>query len=232
LTDPSKQIFDSYQDSYVGVVKDSVAFSGLSYDYFLRSKAAMLRSLLEEWKPGLESLSLLDVGCGIGTLHPLLRPMFGAVHGVDVSRECIERARLANPWASYEVYDGSSLPIEDGAFDVVLAVCVAHHVKPADWESFFKQLKRATRPGGLICVIEHNPVNPLTRLSVMRCEFDKDAVLLPPSLTARLLRSAGVEQVAVRYFVFVPSTAPWALGIERRLAKLPLGAQYAAFGRA
>ena len=43
---------------------------------------------------------------------------------------------------------------------------------------FVADMVRVTRPGGLVCVIEHNPLNPLTRLAVNRCPFDADAVLL------------------------------------------------------
>ena len=181
--------------------------------------------------PELSAPSLLDVGCGVGALHPLLATLFGRIHGVDVSSECVARAAADNSSASYQTYDGSQLPIGDGAFDVVTAICVAHHVPLADRVTFFSELKRVARPGGLVCVIEHNPFNPVTRLSVMRCEFDKDAILLRRSDTLSLLRGAGLQAVASRYFVFLPSTAPWALAIERGLATLPLGAQYAAFGR-
>lgn len=225
-------LFDQYRDSYAETVQESVSFSGLSYDYFLRSKAALIRQLLTERLPGIRSPSLLDVGCGIGSLHPLLRSSFGAIHGVDVSAECVERARLGNPWVGYQAYDGVRLPVADNQFDMVLAVCVAHHVPPGDWPAFFAELRRAARPGGLVCVIEHNPFNPLTRLSVLRCPFDRDAILLRRSRTSSLLGVAGVQDVASRYFVFLPSTAPIALRLERVLAGLPLGAQYAAYGRA
>jgi len=151
---------------------------------------------------------------------------------VDVSAACIERARADHPGASYDVYDGAQLPLEDGRFDVVFTACVMHHVPPSDWPAFAAELKRVTRPGGLVCVIEHNPLNPATRLSVMRCPFDEDAVLLRRSRTEALLRQAGLSDIASRFFVFVPSTRPWALKLERSLAGLPLGAQYAAFGRA
>jgi SAM-dependent methyltransferase len=225
-------LFDQYRDSYAEAVQESVRFSGLSYGYFLRSKAALIRQLLAERLPGIRSPSLLDVGCGIGALHPLLRASFGAIQGADVSAECVERAKSANPWASYQAYDGARLPVPDGEFDMVLAICVAHHVPPGDWPAFFAELSRAARPGGLVCVIEHNPFNPLTRLSVLRCPFDKDAVLLRRSRTRNLLAAAGVQDVASRYFVFLPSTTPIALRLERVLSGLPLGAQYAAYGRA
>jgi SAM-dependent methyltransferase len=149
-----------------------------------------------------------------------------------VSAACIERAREDNPQACYETYDGARLPYGDAGFDMAIATCVVHHVAPGQWAGFAAELKRMLRPGGLACLIEHNPLNPLTRLSVMRCAFDADAVLLPRRRAETLLREAGLTQVSSRYFVFLPSTQPWALGVERRLAGVPLGAQYITLGRA
>jgi SAM-dependent methyltransferase len=224
--------FDAFGESYRDVVQDSVAFSGLSYDYFLKSKACLLGQLIAERLAGVQAPKVLDVGCGVGALHPLLAPSCGELHGVDVSAACIERARADNPGGTYGVYDGARLPFEDGRFDVVFAACVMHHVPPPDWPAFAAELRRAARPGGLVCIIEHNPLNPATRLSIMRCPFDEDAVLLRRPQCESVLRTAGLGDVASRFFVFVPSTRPWALKLEKTLAGLPLGAQYAAFGRA
>ena len=228
---PIEPAFDAYRSSYSDVVQDSVAFSGLSYDFFLRSKAGLLADLMAEQLPDCPAPKVLDVGCGVGALHPLLAPLCGKLHGVDVSAECVERAARDNPAVSYQAYDGVTLPYADGAFDMVIAICVVHHVPPADWPAFAAELKRVVRHGGLVCVIEHNPFNPMTRLSVMRCPFDEDAVLLRAARTRMLLASAGVSQVQSRYFVFTPSTKAWARRLERRLSGLPLGAQYLAFGR-
>jgi hypothetical protein len=52
-------------------------------------------------------------------------------------------------------------------------------------------MARVTRPGGLICIIEHNALNLLTRLAVNRCPFDADAVLLRSGQSQELLRGAG-----------------------------------------
>ena len=226
-----KATFDDYETSYRDVVQDSVAFSGVSYDYFLRSKAELMGQLLAARLPGALPRAL-DVGCGVGALHPLLAPQCAELHGVDVSAACIERAKADNPGGTYGVYDGERLPYEDGRFDLVFTACVMHHVPPDAWPAFAAELKRVTRPGGLVCVIEHNPLNPATRLSVMRCPFDEDAVLLRRPTCEAVLKGAGLQDVASRFFVFVPSTQPWALRLEKTLAGLPLGAQYAAYGRA
>jgi ubiquinone/menaquinone biosynthesis C-methylase UbiE len=225
-------VFDQYRDNYAEAVQASVSFSGLPYEYFLRTKAQILRQILAERLPDISAPRLLDVGCGVGALHGLLRDAFGEIHGVDVSRECIERACLDHPWARYDTIDGERLPVDDGAFDVVLAVCVAHHVAPRKWPAWFAELRRVAAKGGLVCLIEHNPFNPLTRLSVMRCAFDRDANLIGRGHMVELLAAAGLSDIASRYFVLAPFTGAIAMRAERALSWAPLGAQYAAYGQA
>ncbi|QUD88479.1 glycosyltransferase [Phenylobacterium montanum] len=232
-TAPAAQpVFDAYGTSYRGIVQDSVAFSGLDYSFFVRSKAGLLANLFAEHLPDRPAPTVLDVGCGVGALHPLLAPHCGELHGADISSACIEQATRDNPGVTYKAYQGLALPYPDAYFDAVVAICVLHHVPPADWAAFTAELRRVLKPRGLVCVIEHNPFNPATRLSVMRCPFDEDAVLAPRRKTCGLLSEAGFNDVQGRYFVFTPWTAPWARRLERALAPVPLGAQYLAFGRA
>jgi hypothetical protein len=86
------------------------------------------------------------------------------------------------------------------------------------------------RPGGLICVIEHNPLNPLTRLAVARCEFDSDAALLGAGKVRKLMAAGGLREIGARYFLLLPREAKPARLLENALSNVPLGAQYAAFG--
>ena len=83
-----------------------------------------------------------------------------------------------------------------------------------------------TRPGGLVAVFEHNPLNPLTRLVVRRCAFDEGVVLVRRRDLERLVASGG-RDVASRYLLFTPWKATWAL--ERRLGGVPFGAQYVTY---
>src|SRR5207237_8865176 len=100
---------------------------------------------------------------------------------------------------------GAELPSASGEFDFAFAICVLHHVPPADWLGFIREMARVIRPGGAVCIIEHNPLNPLTQLSVRRCEFDRDAVLLPSWRTAGLMARAGLRAVDGRYLLGLPS---------------------------
>ncbi len=228
----AKDDFDAYSDRYTDTVEQSISFSGLSHDFFQQSKALTIQDLLALRLKERPRPRLLDVGCGIGALHPLISPMFSSVNGVDVSKDSITRARADNPANLYKDYDGLTLPYDDNSFDMSLSICVMHHVPPTYWTNFMAELTRVVAPGGLVCLIEHNPINPGTRLSVARCPFDADAVLLGTGNMRRRMRGAGLTKVATRNFVFFPSNKPGFRNLERRLHWLPLGAQYAAIGRA
>ncbi|MDI3468791.1 MAG: hypothetical protein OJF62_000854 [Pseudolabrys sp.] len=226
------ELFDSYRDSYATVVQSSIDFSGLPHDFFLRAKADLLRDVVAASLPGCDRPNMLDVGCGVGAFHPFLRNVAGRLSGIDISADSIARARLDNPDADYEAFDGQRFPFDDACFDLATAICVLHHVAPERWRSFVQEMRRVVRPGGLVCIIEHNPFNPLTRLAVSRCEFDRDAVLLRAGRTRQMLLDAGLCEIEARYFLLFPSAVPVARRVESALRHVPLGAQYAIWGRA
>jgi SAM-dependent methyltransferase len=225
------ELFDGYRGNYRDVVQSSIDFSGLPHSFFMRAKADLLRDLIAQ-RLGAEKPAMLDVGCGVGSFHPLLRGMVGRLSGIDVSSASIAQARADNPGVDYRAFDGKTFPFDHAGFDLVTAICVLHHVAPAEWTHFMSEMRRVVRPGGLVCVIEHNPLNPLTRLAVARCEFDRDAVLLGAGTTRKLMAGAGLRQIDSRYFLLLPWEAAAARRVEGALSDLPLGAQYAAFGTA
>jgi SAM-dependent methyltransferase len=93
------------------------------------------------------------------------------------------------------------------------------------------EMARVTRPAGLVVIFEHNPWNPLTRKAVAGCEFDRDAELLSRRESEALLRGAGLTELEASYIVFFTRESPRLQWIERRLARLPLGAQHVVSGR-
>jgi SAM-dependent methyltransferase len=223
------ELFDSYRSNYRDVVQSSIDFSGLPHSFFMRAKADLLRELIAR-RLGPEKPGMLDVGCGVGSFHPLLRGMVDRLSGIDVSSDCIAQARINNRDVDYPDFDGQRFPFENASFDLATTICVMHHVAPADWTHFMSEMRRVVRPGGLICVIEHNPLNPLTRLAVSRCEFDRDAALLGAGTTRKLMAEGGLRQINSRYFLLLPWETKPARRIESALSSVPLGAQYAAFG--
>jgi SAM-dependent methyltransferase len=102
-----------------------------------------------------QGVSVLDVGCGPGTITADLaaRVSPGTVTAVDQSADVLDVARaevrrrdLAN--VSFETADVGSLHFPDGAFDVVHAHQVLQHV--ADPVAALREMRRVCAPGGVV----------------------------------------------------------------------------------
>lgn len=103
--------------------------------------------------PHLErGMSLLDVGCGPGTitadLAALVKP--GRVTAIEPVEEALALARNASGTeeVTFAVGDVHDLAFADGTFDVVHAHQVLQHV--ADPVRALREMRRVTRPGGVV----------------------------------------------------------------------------------
>jgi len=229
-TDVPTAEFDTYAETYEDVVNRSLGFAGLKVDFFTRAKAGYALDLLQEHFDDTSHVRLVDIGCGVGNIHPLLKPGVGSVSGCDVSAASLKIAVERNPDVSYTHYSNERLPYPDGQFDAAMTVCVMHHVPPGQWAGFAAEMKRVLRPGGLAMVFEHNPYNPLTRRAVSDCEFDEDAVLLSQRKTRALLAEAGMDDVESRSILSIPAVGRIGRKLDSAFGRLPFGAQYYARG--
>ena len=218
--------FDESAATYRDDVERAIAFAGGDLEPFTEAKVDNLLSLIRRRIDDPRNVRALDVGCGVGITDSLLGQHLSELHGVDVSRGAICAARARNPTVSYRVYSGSRLPYDDQTFDLTFAICVLHHLPNSYQPAFLSELARVTKPSGLVVTVEHNPINPLTRIVVSRCAFDDDAVLLTRRRNLALFRLVGLTPVESPYILFFPRRSKWVPRIERRLTKLPLGAQY------
>ncbi|MFI9628565.1 methyltransferase domain-containing protein [Streptomyces sp. NPDC052042] len=117
-----------------------------------RTAANSAAYLIGELRPG---MSVLDVGCGPGTITADLAALVapGRVTAVDTSREVLARAAEV---ASERGLDGiefatgdvEALDFPDDSFDVVHAHQVLQHV--ADPVRALSEMRRVCRPGGIV----------------------------------------------------------------------------------
>jgi ubiquinone/menaquinone biosynthesis C-methylase UbiE len=105
--------------------------------------------------------SVLDVGCGTGTLAIAAKLQVGTtgtVCGLDASPEMIARARKKARKAGVEVVFkkafAQSLPFADGQFDVVQTTIMLHHLSRKAREELAVEIRRVLKPGGRVLAID------------------------------------------------------------------------------
>ena len=220
--------FDRFADEYTATHAGNIRLSGEDPDYFARYKIEEVRRRWEA-EGRTEPSAVLDFGVGIGNSLPHLARLFprAEVTGVDVSQRSLQVAAHRFPGvARLLAYDGATIPLPGGSFDLIFSACVFHHIDGAEHAAVFAELHRLLRPGGLMVVFEHNPVNPATRYIVATCPFDENAVLLPAPALKKSQAAAGFHKVAVAYTGFFPGPLRALRPLERFMTALPLGAQY------
>ena len=225
-----KPEFDLYAAEYARLLQDPArdAFAS-DPGFFHRRKWMVIRDRL--MARGLDSsrLNWLDVGCGRGDLIGLAGSNFAQAVGCDPCSAMFPSS------ASFELHEQPSpteLPFPDESFDFVTAVCVYHHVHGDARTQLTRSVRRVLRPGGLFCIIEHNPWNPVTQLIVRRCPVDADAELLSASFARRLVRSSQFTVLDTAYFLYFPDIVfRWIGKIEGPLRGAPIGGQFAVFCR-
>ncbi len=223
--------FDKYKDQYQKEVQDSISFIGQKLDFFIEKKAQHLWNLAKKHVGDPAKLKILDVGCGIGITDQYLTSHFGKVYGLDIAKGLVQKAAKLNPKASYKAYNGRVLPFPNHSMDLTFAICVLHHVPPENWNGFVRELVRVTRKGGLVVIMEHNPLNPLTNRAVNHCELDNDAILLRMAKTSRLISRRDIPVLEKRFIFFTPFGGKFFGWVDSALGWLPLGAQYYVAGQ-
>lgn len=222
--------FDDYASRYVELLRDPIrdCFAP-DRRFFFERKMILLRDALRRLGRVPRSLGWLDIGCGQGDLLRLGQQEFAEATGCDPSSRMLEACAGINVRLQR---DPTKIPFDDSRFDLVTAVCVYHHVEPAQRATLTGEAVRVLKPGGIFAAIEHNPLNPVTRLIVARTPVDSDAHLLSARSLRRFLSIAGMQPVETRYFLYAPERLYSRFArIEDLLSWLPLGGQYAVIGR-
>jgi SAM-dependent methyltransferase len=217
--------FDQFAGDYKKLLDQSISFSGEGSEYFFEYKAKYLaRTFSPEF-----SGRVLDYGCGVGALSKFIKTeMPGAeINGYDVSSEAISRVDPALLRQGLFTCDQSQLASD---YDLIVVTNVMHHVVPEARQAVVTELAGRLAGGGKLVILEHNPINPGTRLVVARCAFDEGVILLSPHEVSGYFSAAKLRQVRRDYIVFMPRFLSWLRPLEHWLAWLPLGAQFTVIG--
>lgn len=220
--------FDAVADEYLQLHSRNISASGESPEFFARYKIEDVACEIR--RHALDVREILDFGSGIGNSLPHFQSLFpkATVTCADVSARslAISQQRFPEVRARHAEITGQRLPLEDASVDVSFSACVFHHIAASEHLHWLQELRRVTRPGGLLIVYEHNPLNPLTVSAVRNCPFDENAVLIRAGVLVGRTRAAGWQRPKRTYRMFFPRALAFARPTERWLGRVPLGAQY------
>mgnify|MGYP003879618849 CR=1 FL=1 len=114
------------------------------------------------YRYGYKGGRILDLGCGGGLDLLALYEMTegrAELYGVDMTDKALELAERRTKTLGTEGIrllkgDITSLPFEDGFFDMVTVAWVLHHVLEGELDRIFDEIKRVLRPGGMFLMLE------------------------------------------------------------------------------
>lgn len=105
--------------------------------------------------------SVLDVGCGTGTLAIAAKRLIGAtsaVYGIDASPEMIaqanKKAKKAGVDVTFKNEFAQTLPFPDAQFDVVLSTLMLHHLPKKVRQQCAHEICRVLKPGGRVLAVD------------------------------------------------------------------------------
>jgi SAM-dependent methyltransferase len=166
--------------------------------------------------------TVLDVGCGTGTLAARLSDSGYDVVGLDSSRGMLEVLEDRAPGVEAVLGSATEIPFADGRFDLSLSVATLHHIADrSEVRRALAEMARVVRPGGHVLVWDHNPRNPYWPNLMKRVPQDHgDERLIGLEELLSGLRSAGAEPVLVSRLGLVPDfTPPRLLGLAAALER-------------
>ncbi|OIO88462.1 MAG: hypothetical protein AUK03_16200 [Anaerolineae bacterium CG2_30_64_16] len=231
----NKARFDAYAGSYDREIDHPLRhFVDARGEYFVRLKCEQIQHIVGE--VGLEpaSMTVVDVGCGVGSFEGILGGIFYRLVGFDISAEMLRVAAKSESSAtkSFVCSDAHAIPLPTSCAQLVFTSCLFHHLPEASAVPILRECTRICAEGGYVVCFEHNPLNPLTQLVVRTTPLDRDARLIFPSDLASAFQEAGLNAVERRFILFAPEP------IDRRLYRLgkwmyrmPFGGQYLVVGR-
>lgn len=142
----------------------------------LRGRERRMRRRLLDLSRLRSGESVLDVGCGTGTLAILAKEIVGqsgTVCAVDPSPEMLSRARAKAARVGAEIRfenaAAQALPFKDSSFDVALSTMMLHHLGRFARRELAAELRRVVRPGGRMLVVDF--ARPATKHTGMAAHF-------------------------------------------------------------
>ena len=225
-----KDIFEQIYKKYSYIHKKSLlGLSDMDFKYFIRYKLDIVKKKVSK-----NPKSFLDFGCGIGESSLYISKIFPntKITGIDTCAFAIEACKKLNIKNSnfYNV-DITQEEVLDKKYDVILLLCVLHHIPQKSRAKILKILLNSLNKNGKIFIFEHNPYNPISLLIFNKSEIDKGCFMVSPRKLKLMIRNLNEKNIKIyptRYTLFLPrfKFLKKIFFLEKYLEKVPIGGQY------
>lgn len=144
-----------------GWVFNNETGSALTLEHFVKTGDDEVDVYLERlgWSDLPPTLSLLEIGSGIGRMTAAFTRHFRTVVASDVDAAFLERCRETvarfgdvTTLRTVHIADGSSVDLEDNSVDLVFSYITLQHCKAADALRLTTEAARVVKPGGWIAL--------------------------------------------------------------------------------
>ena len=117
-------------------------FYGLASKYYDYNQKIILSYLEKD-----ENARLLDIGCNDGTFTLKAGEIIGTknMHGIDIDKDCIKKARTKGIHARHQDAN-HRFPYTNRSFDVIISNQSLEHIM--DTDNFFREIHRILKPTG------------------------------------------------------------------------------------
>lgn len=152
MSDDDKKIDADYYDKSDYYEENLERFSDLN-DPFQRYR---IRNILKLYTPQ-KGETLLDLGCGWGTLSFVLSPYCQRIVGIDFSQKSVDICnRLLQkknlPNVTFQKADATKTNFPDDTFDVIVSADLFEHIYPQDYELMIAECRRILKKDGKLVI--------------------------------------------------------------------------------
>jgi ubiquinone/menaquinone biosynthesis C-methylase UbiE len=204
-----KKHFDLIAEEYSSRIHEA------SYRYYLDfTKDALFKAIKSNHKK-LSALRGLDIGCGIGDFTSAVAVLVKNMVGTDLSPGMISVARKRHSKRIRFITSKSDkIQFSDSTFDFCMAVHLFHHLaKEQLIEKTIKEMKRVTKIGGTIVVVDVNKKNPVSRLiqylMVKRGVDTGKERLVNPKVVEKMFERNNIKLQYHKGVCLAPHFLPW-----------------------
>ncbi len=145
IKDKHRLRFDRWSKGYDRSILQRIVFNR-SHEMFLREMMPFLK----------DDSRILDIGCGTGKFAFRLSHLnkFLKVHGLDISKDMIKKARakLKDEPIEFKIGDVEELPYEQHSFDIITCSNSFHHYP--DQKKAVREMHRVLRDDGKLMIVD------------------------------------------------------------------------------